>query len=91
MEYTEFTIKKKKLREDLKALEMLYIYSQTKLRIGDTVKFTTKGDAYNKEPDVKYREKIHDFEVSADGVIYVKTGNHGNPWIGNCRKCNKTT
>ena len=86
MEYQEFINKKQTLNSIIKDLQLSYVYSKTKLRIGDKVKFIKKGDSYFGEKDEKFTEKIYDFEVSSDTIIYAKCGNHQNININDCRK-----
>ena len=82
MEYQEFIEKRKVLQSVINDLKLQYVYSKTNLRIGDTVKFTEKGDSY-----IKYTEKIYDFEVyPTTEVIYAKCGNHQTPNIADCKK-----
>jgi len=87
MEYQEFIEKRKVLQNVINDLKLQYVYSKTNLRIGDTVKFTKKGDSYIGEKDIKYTEKIYDFEVyPTTEVIYAKCGNHQTPNIADCKK-----
>jgi hypothetical protein len=86
MDFQEFINKKQTLQSVIKDLKLQYVYSKTKLRIGDTINFIKKGDRYSGETDVKYTEKIYDFEVISDSIIYAKCGNHQNPNINDCKK-----
>lgn len=87
MEYKEFIEKIKVLQNIINDLKLQYVYSKTSLRIGDTVKFTEKGDSYIGEEDTKYTEKIYDFEVyPTTEVIYAKCSNHQTPNVIDCKK-----
>ena len=86
MEFQEFITKRQTLNSIINDLKLSYVYSKTKLRIGDTVKFIKKGDAYLGEKDEKYTEKIYDFEVLSNESIYAKCGNHQSPNIADCKK-----
>lgn len=86
MEFQDFKNKKDTLQSVIKDLKLKYVYSKTKLRIGDIVKFIKKGDSYLGEKDEKYTEKIYDFEVISDCIIYAKCGNHQTPNINDCKK-----
>ncbi|ELY2011357.1 hypothetical protein SL057_002427 [Flavobacterium psychrophilum] len=86
MQYQDLISKTQCLKTILNDLKIEYVYSKTKLRIGDTVKFIKKGDYYKGEKDEKHTEKIYDFEVVSESIIYAKCGNHQNPNISDCRK-----
>jgi hypothetical protein len=87
MEHEEFISKKNTLLNIIQDLKLQYVYSKTNLRIGDTVKFTVKGDSYIGKKDIVYTEKIYDFDVfPTTKTIYAKCGNHQSPNIENCKK-----
>lgn len=86
MEYQDLKNKRDTLRSVIKDLELQYVYSKTKLRLGDKVKFTVKGDYYIGEKDENRLGIIYDFEVTYLGDIYAECGNHQKPNINDCKK-----
>lgn len=88
MEFKEYYEKRSEIIKELNKLELDFVYSKTKLRIGDVVKFIEKGDSYIGEKDQKHKGKIHRFEVSLHNVIYVHCeGIHYRPLLENVKKC----
>lgn len=87
MEYKEYQEKRNELTKELKRLEMEYVKSKTKLKIGDIVKFVENGDYYIGEKDTKHKAKIYRFEVCSDNRILVHCkGVHYNPLLENVTK-----
>ena len=87
MEFKEYQEKRNKLTKELNKLEMEYVNSKTKLKIGDIVKFVKKGDYYIGEKDTKYKAEIYRFEVCSDDSILVHCkGVHYKPLLKNVTK-----
>ena len=88
MEFKEYNAKRNEITKELHKLEMEYVNSKTKLKVGNTVKFVKKGDYYIGEEDETYKGEIYRFEVRSDGKISVHCkGIHYNPLLENVTKC----
>ena len=90
MEFEDYLEKRKELTRKIDELEMEYVKSKTKLKIGDVVKFIEKGDYYINEKDTKYKGEICSFEVRANGGISIRCkGIHYYPPIESVRRSRK--
>ena len=86
MKYEEYIKEALVLHNTANDLKLRYVYSKTRLRIGDTVKFIEKGDSYLNEKNVKRIEKIYDFEIYSNGSVVAKCTNHQTIDIRDCTK-----
>jgi|TARA_R110000782_G_scaffold31383_2_gene77300 hypothetical protein len=86
MEFKEYQSKKNDLLKEIKKIELEYVRTVTKLKVGDKVKFIEPGDSYIGEKDTKHQGIIYGFDIRSDGKITVRCkGIHYEPLLENVK------